>query len=61
MQSGGLSCPLANQRMVRCLLTKSVLSRFFIPDLTSSVMKVNITAVVLHKKRNSARANLMEF
>lgn len=61
MQSGGLYCPLANQRMVRCLLTKGVLSRFFIPDLTSSVMKVNITAVVLHKKRNSARANLMEF
>lgn len=61
MQSRGLYCPLANQRMVRCLLTKGVLSCFFIPDLTSSVMKVNITAVVLHKKRNSARANLMEF
>lgn len=55
MQSEGLYCPLANQRMVRCLLTEGVLSHFSIPDFTSAVIKVKIAAVV------SARANLMEF
>jgi len=41
--------------MVRCLLTKGILPGFSILGIILAVMKAEITAIVLHKNRDSAR------
>lgn len=45
--------------MLRFLLTKGVLPGFSTLNINLAVTKVEITAVVLHKNRDSARENLM--
>lgn len=45
-----LSCQQI-RKMVRCLLREDILPGFSILDITLAVMKVEITAIVLHKNR----------